>query len=117
LKTRTKGLNPAIISEEELQARIGSNEELQKLFDTVKTVDFYGAGCGTPTPKKILHGILSQFFKNAIVSVEEDMVAAVYAATHQEGIVCIFGTGSNSCYFDGKTIHFGVESLGFILMD
>lgn len=117
LKTRTKGLNPAIISEEELKNRICDNKDLQKIFETVTAVDFYGAGCGTPSPKKILHGILSQFFKNATISVEEDMVAAVYAATHQEGIICIFGTGSNSCYFDGENIHFGVESLGYILMD
>lgn len=117
LKTRTKGLNPAVISEDELKIRIEANDDLQKLFESVNTVDFYGAGCGTASPKKILYTILSQFFKNAIVTVEEDMTAAVYAVTHQKGIVCIFGTGSNSCYFDGKTIHFGVESLGFILMD
>ena len=61
--------------------------------------------------------MLSELFPNAIVSVNEDTVAAVYAATNEPGIVCILGTGSNSCYFDGKDIHMSVESLGYTLMD
>mgnify|MGYP000374428385 CR=1 FL=1 len=32
-------------------------------------------------------------------------------------IVCILGTGSNSCYFDGKRIHTEIDSLGYVLMD
>ena len=47
----------------------------------------------------------------------EDLLAAVYAATTEPGIVCILGTGSNSCYFDGKEIHANVPSLGYVLMD
>lgn len=117
LKTRTLGLNPAVVPEEDLLFRIKENEDLQKIVTQVKVVDFYGAGCGTITPRTILHNTLSAFFKNAKVTVEEDMVAAVYAVTQKPGIVCIFGTGSNSCYFDGKTIKTNVDSLGFILMD
>ncbi len=45
------------------------------------------------------------------------MVAAVYAATTEPGIVCILGTGSNSCYFDGENIEMTVQSLGYMLMD
>ena len=90
LKTRTKGLNPAVVEPDELESRIRENTELVGLFKTVKKVDFYGAGCGA---------------------------AAVYAATDKPGIVCILGTGSNSCYFDGKDIHMEVDSLGYALMD
>ena len=117
LKTRTQGLNPAVIAEDELRARIRSNADLVSLFSKVDGVDFYGAGCGTKTPVKILHGVISELFENAIVTVNEDTVAAVYAATSEPGIVCILGTGSNSCYFDGKTIYNSVESLGYSLMD
>ncbi len=45
------------------------------------------------------------------------MLAAVYAATTKPGIVCILGTGSNSCYYDGKSIKINVPSLGYSLMD
>ena len=117
LKTRTSGLNPAVVPEEELYSRIKSNTDLESLFDKVKAVDFYGAGCGTKTPVRILQSVLEELFPNAAVTVNEDTVAAVYAATNEPGIVCILGTGSNSCYFDGENIHTSVESLGYSLMD
>ncbi|MFT4698177.1 MAG: N-acetylglucosamine kinase-like BadF-type ATPase [Flavobacteriaceae bacterium] len=117
LKTRTLGLNPAVLSEIELTERITSNKDLSPLFEKVAVVDFYGAGCGTKTPVLLLKNTLQNIFINAKVSVNEDTVAAVYAATTQPGIVCILGTGSNSCYFDGKEIHNSIESLGYMLMD
>lgn len=117
LKTRTEGLNPAVVPEEELYKRIRSNQDLQNIISQVSVLDFYGAGCGTPTPTKILTGILQDIFPQAVVTVQEDTVAAVRAATNTPGIVCIFGTGSNSVYFDGKDIHNSAESLGYILMD
>lgn len=118
LKTRTKGLNPAVFKTEVLERRLLENEDLLEVKDKVEKVHFYGAGCGTKGPTAVLQAILAAFFKNSIeVLVQEDMVAAVYAATTEPGIVCILGTGSNSCYFDGKTIRTAVDSLGYILMD
>ena len=117
LKTRTKGLNPAVVPEENVRERILANQDLQPYVNEVTVVDFYGAGCGTKTPIMMLTKILTEIFPAAKVSVNEDMVAAVYAATTEPGIVCILGTGSNSCYFDGTNVHNGIESLGYTLMD
>ncbi len=117
LKTRTLGLNPVVIPGQELKTRIAANKDLKMLFTKVTRVDFYGAGCGTPRPTQLLKETIESLFVNAKVTVAEDTVAAVYAATQEPGIVCILGTGSNSCYFDGKEIHNHIESLGFILMD
>ncbi|WP_010522373.1 BadF/BadG/BcrA/BcrD ATPase family protein [Aquimarina agarivorans] len=117
LKTRTKGLNPAVFKSEVLKTRLYANEDLKSYKDQVKSVHFYGAGCGTPEPTKILEDILVDYFGDSEVMVKEDMVAAVFAATTEPGIVCILGTGSNSCYFDGDNIHMEVESLGYVLMD
>lgn len=117
LKTRTKGLNPAVIPVEELYQRIRDNEDLVGILEKAEVVDFYGAGCGTETPKQIFTEVLQNLFINAEVSVNEDLLAAVYAATTEPGIVCILGTGSNSCYFDGEKIHANVPSLGYVLMD
>src|SRR5690606_1310792 len=61
--------------------------------------------------------VLFELFPKASVNVYEDMTAAVFAATTEPGIVCILGTGSNSCYFDGNEIHAPIPSLGYILMD
>ena len=117
LKTRTKGLNPAVVPEENVRDRILANQDLQPYVNKVTVVDFYGAGCGTKTPIMMLKKILTEIFPLAKVSVNEDMVAAVYAATTKPGIVCILGTGSNSCYFDGANVYNGIESLGYSLMD
>lgn len=117
LKTRSLGLNPAVVPEEDLFKRISENEDLKPLFDTKMQLDFYGAGCGTKTPVAILKGVLESIFVNSTVTVQEDTVAAVHAATSEPGIVCILGTGSNSSYFDGKKVHSSVESLGYTLMD
>lgn len=117
LKTTTKGLNPTVVPPEELQQRIKKNLDFEPFFNEIKTVDFYGAGCGTVSPRSILQNALSILFPNAKVSVKEDLIAAVYSVTTKPGIVCILGTGSNSCYFDGEKIHTPIPSLGYIVMD
>ncbi|MCY2686875.1 BadF/BadG/BcrA/BcrD ATPase family protein [Salinimicrobium sp. TH3] len=118
MKTRTKGLNPAVFKTEVLQERLEENLDLKQVKEKVERVHFYGAGCGTAKPTALLKAILSTYFSGASdVRVQEDMVAAVYAVTDKPGIVCILGTGSNSCYYDGKTVRTAVDSLGYILMD
>src|SRR5690554_652972 len=116
-KTTTPGLNPAVVSQEELVSLIAQNELLDNVFSTVEFVDFYGAGCGTATPRRMLKKVLEELFPNALVSVAEDLTAAVFSVTTEPGIVCILGTGSNSCYFDGQQIHNPFPSLGYMLMD
>ena len=116
-KTRTEGLNPEILSADLLKTRIQANEEITSYKDKVTEVYFYGAGCGTERMTLLLKSIFESFFKNAEIVVKEDTFAAVYAVTTKPGIVCILGTGSNSCYFDGKNVDVRVPSLGYILMD
>lgn len=116
-KTATSGLNPTVVPKEELLLRIASNETLKNIFNSVEILDFYGAGCGTATPRSILKEVLEELFTIAKVNVSEDMAAAVFAATTEPGIVCILGTGSNSCYYDGTEIHAPIPALGYVLMD
>tara|TARA_R110002072_G_scaffold16233_3_gene63833 strand:- start:9583 stop:10440 length:858 start_codon:yes stop_codon:yes gene_type:complete len=117
LKTQTLGLNPTVLSSEEIKHRIEANTELKTVFNTVETLDFYGAGCGTITPRNKLKNELNDLFPKATVTVQEDLAAAVYAVTTAPGIVCILGTGSNSCYFDGEHIHAPIPALGYSIMD
>ncbi|WP_439132861.1 N-acetylglucosamine kinase [Polaribacter sp.] len=117
-RVRTLGLNPAVVAEEELKNRIINMFQLINIKEDVNEIYFYGAGCGTPKPAKILEDILQSIFVNAKINVAEDMLAAVYAATGNEpALVCILGTGSNSCYFDGENVQMKTASLGYILMD
>ncbi|MCH2193946.1 N-acetylglucosamine kinase [Kordia sp.] len=119
-KLRTKGLNPAILAEKKLKKTIKKSKELSAHRHTVTHVFFYGAGCGTENPRLLLKGVLEDFFPNAIVSVNEDTLAAVYATVNHKAeaaVVCIQGTGSNCSYYDGETLHQRVNSLGYTLMD
>lgn len=119
-KQRTKGLNPAILSSGELEAIIRENEVLVENADVASHVFFYGAGCGTEKPRLMIEDVLKKFFANAHVVVREDTYAAVYATvghTHESAVVCIMGTGSNCCYFDGEHVHQRVASLGYSVMD
>lgn len=116
-KTETPGLNPAVLTREEIIRRISENPVLTKNADKIEKVEFYGAGCRTEKPRQMLKGMLEEIFTSSSAWVFEDMIAAVYAVTSSPGIVCILGTGSNSCYFDGKEIHIPIPSLGYSIMD
>ncbi len=117
-RTRTLGLNPAVVAETELRNRIINMFQLMQVKETVKEIHFYGAGCGTPKPVAILKTLLESIFVNAKIFVSEDLLAAVYASSgDSEAIVCILGTGSNSCFYDGKNVHVTSPSLGYTVMD
>lgn len=119
-KQRTKGLNPAILSEEKLRKRINKNQVLIENSNEVSYLFFYGAGCGTDKPRKQLEAVLEDIFPNAEVLVREDTYAAVYstiANNNEAAVVCILGTGSNCSYYDGNDVHQKVKSLGYSIMD
>ena len=119
-KMRTKGLNPAILPEKKLKKIIKKNDELKANKNSVTNVYFYGAGCGTENPKALLKSVLEDIFKNAVVEVNEDTMAAVYATisnSKEAAVVCILGTGSNCSYYDGENLHQRVQSLGYSIMD
>ncbi|TYA58905.1 N-acetylglucosamine kinase [Formosa maritima] len=119
-KMHTKGLNPAILTKENLFKIIQDNTELMALKSQVSHVFFYGAGCGTEKPRLLLNKVLQSIFKKAQVEVKEDTFAAVRATINHEkeaAVVCILGTGSNCSYFDGKNLFQRVASLGYTIMD
>ena len=119
-KIRTKGLNPAILSEKKLFKIIKKSKELKTNADKVTHVFFYGAGWGTENAKTLLKSVLVGIFTNAQVEVNEDTLAAVYSTINhpkEAAVVCILGTGSNCSYYDGATLHQRVKSLGYTLMD
>jgi N-acetylglucosamine kinase-like BadF-type ATPase len=117
--TQTLGLNPEILDEEEVVERLNDRFDILQNKNEATHLFFYGAGCGTERMKIFLSQVFQAYFPNAIVSVEEDTYAAVFATTPKgdKAIVSILGTGSNCSYFDGKDLHQKVQSLGYIIMD
>jgi len=52
------------------------------------------------------------------IEVHSDILAAARGLSGRNaGIVCILGTGSNSCFYDGEKVLANVSPLGFILGD
>jgi N-acetylglucosamine kinase-like BadF-type ATPase len=117
--TQTLGLNPEILNGDEIIERLNDRFDILQNKATTTHLFFYGAGCGTDRMKLMLSQLFQVYFPNAIVVVEEDTYAAVYATTPkgEKAIVSILGTGSNCSYFDGRTLHQKVQSLGYIVMD
>ncbi|HCN11682.1 MAG TPA: ATPase [Chryseobacterium sp.] len=118
LKTETIGFNPNIIDSEMIVPEIEKNSNLLTIKDSLQKVFFYGSGCGVPENVALVENEFQKVFKNAEVTVKEDLTAAAYAAYNgKPAIVCILGTGSNSCYFDGEKIKRELPSLGFLIGD
>ena len=118
-ETQTLGLNPQVLDEYIIEERIINNYDLYQNRKNISHLFFYGAGCGTIQPKKLIKKVFESIFTNTKISVKEDTYAAVYstATKGKKSIVSIIGTGSNCTYFDGENIHQKVTSLGYVLMD
>lgn len=117
--TQTLGLNPEVLDKKQIISRLNDKFDISQNKDKANQLFFYGAGCGTDKMKNFLKEVFQEYFKNALIEVEEDTYAAVYATTPKEeqAIVCILGTGSNCSFFDGKVLHQKVQSLGYVVMD
>lgn len=117
-KTETIGFNPNIIDAHLIPAEINKNPELISESGKIEYLFFYGSGCGVPENCLLVEAELKKVFLNAKITVKEDMTAAAYAAYDgKPAVICILGTGSNSCFFDGEKIRRDLPSLGFLIGD
>lgn len=118
LQVQTKGMNPYFQSEEEIVNEI--NEQLLPLLHNkpISAIHFYGAGCAFDKIEVMRNALRKSFCFEGEIEVNSDMLGTARALCGREaGIACILGTGSNSCYYDGKEIVENVSPLGFILGD
>lgn len=113
----TEGINPYFQTRREISrsVRLG----LPDIFfrKKLEQVYYYGAGCNSNEKKNILGASLVAQFKTPI-QVESDLLGAARSLFKSEpGIACILGTGSNSCFYDGRIIVKNVKPGGYILGD
>ncbi len=114
----TQGLSPYFLSAEQIEYII--NEELKIKLKKVEPEEifFYGTGCSNVENVKLVKKAVQKVFKEAKVNVDHDLMGAAKALCgHQKGIACILGTGSNSCYYNGKKIIKNSPGLGYVLGD
>lgn len=113
----TPGINPVYLSEDEIYASF--SEKLSTLpVDEVSEVWYYGAGLISDDTKGSVCAALKRIFPAAECHADSDLMAAARALCGREaGIACILGTGSNSCFYDGREVVSNVRAGGFILGD
>ena len=92
---------------------------MPKLKDAApEAVYFYGTGCSNTQNNLLVKNAIKHHFPKAKIYVDSDLMAAAKALCgDQKGIACILGTGSNSCFYNGKKIVKNSPGLGYVLGD
>lgn len=116
----TSGLNPSVMTESELTARLGGCLARHvKVYDA-EEVEYYGAGCRGAALKVMERSLRAILPDARSITVGSDMLGACRAVAREgeRSVVCILGTGANSCvYGAGGEIEANVPPLGYILGD
>ena len=114
----TQGISPYFLNTEQITALL-----LKELKPKLKNIEvdevyYYGTGCANPTNVKSVKKAVQKVFASAKVDINHDLMAAARALCgRKKGIACILGTGSNSCFYDGKKIVRNSPGLGYVLGD
>jgi Predicted N-acetylglucosamine kinase len=114
----TQGMSPYFISAEQMQSILINELQPQVKKINIDEIYYYGTGCANPGNVKVVKKVFKDIFPQAAIEVTHDLMAAAKALCGDEkGISCILGTGSNSCYYNGKRIVKNSPGLGYILGD
>ena len=114
----TQGISPYFLTTDQIQQILAV--ELKKKMNNVEPdeVYYYGTGCANPENVVSIKKALKKTFSSAKINVDHDLMGAAKALCgNEKGVACILGTGSNSCYYNGKKIIKNSPGLGFILGD
>ncbi len=109
------GLNISRESIDELKRRLVIWKEL--IEDNIESIYLFAAGkMDAKKEKEIVSFVKSHY--STTLHLYSDLLGACYAtAGRNPGVVGILGTGSNSCYYNGKEIVHQIPPGGFILGD
>ena len=117
LRFHTDGMNPSLLTDDEIRHILTTQLLPQVEGLLIEQVDFYGAGCRGEAAER-MKNLLGEVVGARNIAVESDMLgAARMLCGNNSGIVCILGTGANSCLYDGQQISQQTPALGFILGD
>ena len=117
-RVSTSGANPFFRSREDISRELAAKLVPALKVNEIKAIYFYGAGCAFPEKKQIIREAIADNLNAGMIEVGSDLLgAAIGLCQNQPGIVCILGTGSNSCFYDGGKIVKNVSPLGYILGD
>ena len=114
---KSQGMSPYFINAAQIE-NIVIDEVMPFIKKDVDEIFYYGTGCSGSANKRIVKQALQNVFANAKIIVETDVDGAAKALCGKDkGIACILGTGSGSCFYNGKKIMKMNPGLGYILGD
>jgi N-acetylglucosamine kinase-like BadF-type ATPase len=115
---KTTGISPYHMSGEVIENVVRKEFSKNVLKLSVDYIFYYGTGCKTKKNAAIVRKALGKIYPKAVIEVTHDLMGASIALCGKKrGIACILGTGSNSCYFNGKRIVRNSPGLGYVLGD
>lgn len=114
----SKAMSPYFVTTEQMKGMVQEDIASQLGGAVPNEVYFYGTGCANKGNIKSVKSALKAVFPEAEIFVDHDMMGAAKALCGQDkGIASILGTGSSSCYFNGKKISELRPGLGYVLGD
>lgn len=114
----TQGISPYFLNTGQIAGLLKKELFPALKKSKIEEIHYYGTGCANPANARSVKKAIQLVFANAKVSVSHDLMGAARALCgRKKGIACILGTGSNSCYYDGKKIVKNSPGLGYVLGD
>lgn len=115
----TRGISPYLMNTEQIVKMLLKELKPKLKNERIAEIHFYGTGCSNAQNVKNIRVALKEVFPSVKkINIDTDLLAAARALCLQEkGVACILGTGSNSCYFNGKRIVKNSPGLGYVLGD
>jgi glucosamine kinase len=114
----TQGISPYFLNASQITELL-----LKELYPRLKKIKvdevfYYGTGCASAANARLVKKAVQRVFPNTAIEVNDDLLGAARALCgRKRGIGCILGTGSNSCYYDGKKVVKNSPGLGYVLGD
>ncbi|MGB3467864.1 MAG: N-acetylglucosamine kinase [Cyclobacteriaceae bacterium] len=116
-QARTSGYNATTHDISVLHNTLSELSGQLELKGTEK-VFYYGAGVSSPEQRRLIAEVLKKELKTKEAMVHHDLLGAARSLLGDKpGIVCILGTGSNSCFYDGNQIVANMPSMGYVMGD
>lgn len=114
----TEGLSPYFFTSEQISEVIAKKVMPKIKTDTPDFVFFYGTGLGNKDNLFLIKKILKKHFNSSSIHADTDILGAARALSgNEKGNVCILGTGSNCCFYNGNKITKSFPGLGYVLGD
>ena len=114
----TMGISPYFLNGTQVEDLVRRDLHPEISRYSIEAIFYYGTGCKNPENRKTIKNALQRVFPAVEVDVNHDLLGAARAVCLKDkGIACILGTGSNSCFYNGKKIVKNSPGLGYVLGD